>query len=86
MPAHLKSLLILAAVPLLAACEYEGAAYLIEGKDHSISLVREQRWFWSSEVEQAVVVSRMPTCMRRHDIKPGGRRKNSHCSSGTTGT
>jgi hypothetical protein len=43
----------------------------IEGKDHSISLVREQRWFWSSEVEQAVVVSRMPTCMRRHDIKSG---------------
>ena len=71
MPARLKRLLILAAVPLLAACEYEGAAYLIEGKDHSISLVREQRWFWSSEVEQAVVVSRMPTCMRRHDIKPG---------------
>ena len=60
MPARLKRLLILAAVPLLAACEYEGAAYLIEGKDHSISLVREQRWFWSSEVEQAVVVSRMP--------------------------
>ena len=71
MPAHLKSFLILAAVPLLAACEYEGAAYLIEGKDHSISLVREQRWFWSSEVEQAVVVSRMPTCLRRHDIKSG---------------
>ncbi len=57
MPARLKRLLILAVVPLLAACEYEGAAYLIEGKDHSISLVREQRWFWSSEVEQAVVVS-----------------------------
>lgn len=71
MPARLKRLLILAAVPLLAACEYEGAAYLIEGKDHSISLVREQRWFWSSEVEQAVVVSRMPTCMRRHEIRPG---------------
>jgi hypothetical protein len=33
--------------------------------------VREQRWFWSSEVDQAVVVSRMPTCMRRHDIKSG---------------
>lgn len=68
----LKPLLLLLALPLLAACEYEGAAFVINGnKDENISLVREQRWFWSSEVDQAVVVSRMPTCMRRHDIKPG---------------
>ena len=67
----LKSLLVLVAVPLLAACEYEGTAFLIDGKDQSITLVREQRWFWSDEVEQAVVVSRMPTCMRRHSIKSG---------------
>ena len=67
----LRSLLVLVAVPLLAACEYEGTAFLIDGKDQSITLVREQRWFWSDEVEQAVVVSRMPTCMRRHNIKSG---------------
>ena len=67
----LRSLLVLVAVPLLAACEYEGTAFLIDGKDQSITLVREQRWFWSDEVEQAVVVSRMPTCMRRHEIRPG---------------
>ena len=67
----LRSLLVLVAVPLLAACEYEGTAFLIDGKDQSITLVREQRWFWSDEVEQAVVVSRMPTCMRRHSIKSG---------------
>ncbi len=66
----LKRLLLLA-VPLLSACEYEGAAFLIDGKDQSISLVREQRWFWDSEVEQAIVVSRMPTCLRRYGIKPG---------------
>lgn len=67
-----KSLLLLLALPLLAACEYEGAAFIVNGnKDENISLVREQRWFWSSEVDQAVVVSRMPTCMRRHDIKSG---------------
>ena len=67
-----KSLLLFLALPLLAACEYEGAAFIVNGnKDENISLVREQRWFWSSEVDQAVVVSRMPTCMRRHDIKSG---------------
>ncbi len=69
---NLKSLLILAAVPLLAACENEGIAFLIGGsKEESITLVREQRWFWSDEVTQSIVVSRMPTCLRRHEIKPG---------------
>ncbi|WP_216819707.1 hypothetical protein [Zoogloea sp. LCSB751] len=67
----LKTLLILAAVPLLSACENDGIAFLIEGKDHSIALLREQRWFWSDEVAQSIVVSRMPTCMRRYEIKPG---------------
>ena len=68
----LKPLLLLLTLPFLAACEYEGAAFIVNGnKDENISLVREQRWFWSSEVDQAVVVSRMPTCMRRHDIKSG---------------
>lgn len=68
----IKPLLLLAVLPLLTACEYEGAAFIINGnKDENISLVREQTWFWSSEVNQAIVVSRMPTCMRRHEIKAG---------------
>lgn len=67
----LKKLLVLAVVPFLSACENEGAAFMIDGKDQSIVLVREQHWFWDSEVDQAVVVSHMPACMRRYDIKPG---------------
>ncbi len=71
MQAMLKKLLVLAVVPFLSACENEGAAFMIDGKDQSIVLVREQHWFWDSEVDQAVVVSHMPACMRRYDIKPG---------------
>ena len=67
----LKRLLILALLPLLTACEYEGAAFLIDGRDQSISLVREQQFFWNDEVSQAIVVSRMPTCLRRYSIKSG---------------
>lgn len=68
----IKPLLVLAVLPMLTACEYEGAAFIINGnKDENISLVREQTWFWSSDVNQAIVVSRMPTCMRRYDIKSG---------------
>jgi len=62
-------------LPLLAlvlvGCENSGTAYMIEGKDHALVLIREQRWFWSDEVEQAVVASRMPDCQRRVAIWPG---------------
>lgn len=68
---RLRRLLVLAAVPLLCACENEGIAFLINGKEESITLLREQQWFWSDQVNQAIVVSRMPTCLRRHEIKPG---------------
>ena len=67
----LKRLLLLALLPALTACEYEGAAFLIDGRDQSISLVREQQLFWDDEVSQAIVVSRMPTCLRRYSIKSG---------------
>jgi len=64
-------LMLLSAV-CLAGCENEAASYMIDGnKDHSISLVREQRWFWSSSVEQRFVVARFPECQRRYDIDPG---------------
>ena len=57
---------------VLAGCENSGASYMIGGdKDHSISLVREQRWFWSNEVDQKLVVARFPKCQRRFDIAPG---------------
>ena len=56
---------------LLAGCENSATAYIIDGKDHALMLVREQRWFWSDEINQAVVVSRLPDCQRRVAIWPG---------------
>lgn len=57
---------------VLAGCENSGASYMIGGdKNHSISLMREQRFFWSSEVEQKLVVARFPQCQRRFEIAPG---------------
>ena len=56
---------------LLAGCENSATAYIIDGKDHALMLVREQRWFWSDEIGQAVVASRLPDCQRRVAIWPG---------------
>jgi hypothetical protein len=64
-------LLCLLSVPLLSACENNVAAYEIEGRNHSITLVREQAYPFASEVKQALVAARFPDCQRRFDIEAG---------------
>jgi hypothetical protein len=63
---------LLALAPVLAACENSATAYMVDGSRHALILIREQRYFWSGEVEQAVVASRLPQCQRRVAIHPGG--------------
>ena len=68
----MKYLLLLLTLFGLAACENSGASYMIDGdKNHSISLMREQRWVWSNEVEQKLVVARYPECQRRFPVTSG---------------
>ena len=60
-------LLPLLAAPLLTACVNDGATYEIDNsREHVLSLIREQPYFWDSKVNLYLVVSRMPSCMRRH--------------------
>jgi len=64
----------LAAVGLLAVlagCENSATAYMIEGNQHALILVREQKFFWDDELRQAMVVSRLPACQKRIRIHPG---------------
>lgn len=68
MPAVLRRLAALALLPLLAACENSATAFMVEGNQHAVILVREQPYFWTSEVNQAVVVSRLPACQRKVNI------------------
>jgi len=68
-------LLPLLAVPLLAACVNDGATYEIDGtREHTLSLIREQPYFWDGKVNFYLVVSRMPACMRRHNMGSGTER------------
>ena len=71
MTLHRRLLLLPLLALLLAGCENSATAYIIDGKDNALMLVREQRWFWSDEINQAVVVSRLPDCQRRVAIWPG---------------
>ena len=66
----LRSILAVVALPLLAACENSATAYMIDGSQHALILVREKPYFWTSTVNQAVIASRLPQCQRRVEIHP----------------
>jgi hypothetical protein len=71
-------LLPLLAAPLLSACVNDGATYEIDNtREHVLSLIREQPYFWDSKVNLYLVVSRMPACMRRHSWGPAPKRPGS---------
>ena len=54
---------------LLAGCGSDSASYLIDGPGHSLTLLREQVYFWSSEWDLALMTTNAPECMRRHKLK-----------------
>ena len=64
--------LSLLCLPLLSACINDAATYEIDNtREHVLSLIREQPYFWDSKLELYMVVSRMPACMRRHAMGLG---------------
>lgn len=63
-----RSLLLLAVLPL-AGCLQDMASYSFPEKDHAITLVRNQTWFWQDTLDVEVVVIRLPHCNGGMSIK-----------------
>src|SRR5574343_582675 len=56
-------LLALLAAPLLSACIYDGAAYEVDGtREHVLSLVREQPYFWDIKIGKKMFATETQTC------------------------
>jgi hypothetical protein len=66
----LRALAALGLVGVLAGCENSATAYMIDGNQYALILVREQKFFWDDEVRQAMIVSRLPACQKRIRIHP----------------
>ncbi|WP_317204589.1 hypothetical protein [Janthinobacterium sp.] len=62
-----KTLIVLMAV-FLAGCVDDSASYYIDGRDHSLTLRRQQSYFWKSEAAVTLVASRLPECQRLHRL------------------
>ena len=63
-----RSLLLLALLPL-AGCLQDTASYSFPEKDHAITLVRNQTWFWENTVDVEVIAIRLPECNGGMTIK-----------------
>jgi len=61
---------LLFCVPLLVACENSASSFMVDSREHSVSLLREQPYFWDGTVNQSLVVSRLPHCQRKVAIYP----------------
>lgn len=64
----IRSLLLLAVLPL-AGCLQDTASYSLPEKDHAITLVRNQTWFWQDTLDVEVVAIRLPHCNGGMTIK-----------------
>ena len=79
-------LLPLLAAPLLTACINDGATYEIDNtREHVLSLIREQPYPWDAKVNLYLVVSRMPACMRRHNLGAGTEKTRVEVDQGPSG-
>ena len=63
-----RSLLLLTVLPL-AGCLQDTASFPFPEKDHAITLVRNQTWFWLDTVDVEVIAVHLPACNGGMTIK-----------------
>jgi hypothetical protein len=64
----MRKTLLLPMALLLAGCADDSATYRIDGNDYSLTIRRQQRYFWSNEAELSLVARRLPDCLRLHTL------------------
>jgi hypothetical protein len=65
-----KSLLAIALLAGLSGCMSDSAAYLVDGdRNHTITLLRNQDWFWKDSVEVRIAPTRLPDCQESMPVK-----------------
>jgi hypothetical protein len=53
---------------LLTGCVNESASYAIDGKDHTLTVIVTQDYFWNKQAGVRLVASRLPECQRQFDL------------------
>ncbi len=66
----MRKMLIPMMVLLLAGCSRDSASYFVDGREHALTVTREQEYFWSDHMTVSLIVARLPDCQRRHELTP----------------
>ncbi len=53
---------------LVTACCDDSASFYINGSNHTLTLLREQKYFWKDQATLSLIVARLPECQRRHTL------------------
>lgn len=61
-------LLLLTPLLLLSGCINDSASYTIDSRDHALTVVVAQDYFWSKQASLRVIASRLPDCQRQFDF------------------
>lgn len=64
----MRNLLLLLTPLLLAGCINESASYTLDGRDHGLTLIVTQDYFWSKGADVRVIASRLPDCQRQFNL------------------
>lgn len=66
----MRKMLIPMMALLLAGCSRDSASYFVDGREHALTVTREQEYFWSDHMTVSLIVARLPDCQRRHVLAP----------------
>ena len=65
------ALALLVGTPLGGCGSSDTASYIVEGPaGHSLTLIREKRYYWSKGWDLTLIVAGQPDCQRRHRLRP----------------
>ena len=62
----MRKLLIVMLSVLLSGCVQDFAIYMFDGQEHSLTVRRQQRYFWQDNVEVQLMATNLPQCQRLH--------------------
>ena len=62
----MRKLLIVMLSILLSGCVQDFAIYMFDGQEHSLTIRRQQRYFWQDSVEVQLMATNLPQCQRLH--------------------
>ena len=64
----MRKTMVLATAFFLAGCTEDSATADIDSQGHTLTVRRQQRYFWQDKVDVSLLAARLPDCQRLHAL------------------